>query len=292
MKILLIDIDSKTVNIALKKIELYHQLKGDEVIWNMPLFRNIVDKIYVSCIFTKNKDKCAEYENDPKCLIGGSGYNLTIKLPEEIEIMKPKINIGFTSRGCTRKCSFCIVHEKEGNFQVTGDIYDFWNGKSKDIVLLDNNILANKKHFVKICEQIRKENLQVDFNQGLDFRLLDDDIIEQIKTIKIKQLRLAFDDDKEEKQVIKTINYLNKHNLKALWYILIGYNSNIYNDLYKINLINKYKHRAFAMLHENNKTNKIYIALSRWCNLPILRNAMSFQKFLELNYKGLKLETN
>jgi len=292
MKILLINIDSKKINIALKKIELYHQSKGDEVIWNMPLFRFISDKIYVSCIFTKNKDKCLEYENDPKCLIGGSGYDLNIKLPDEIETMKPKINIGFTTRGCIRNCSFCIVNKKEGQFQITGDIYDFWDGKSKNITILDNNILADKKHFYMICEQIKKENLIVDFNQGLDFRLLEKDIIQKLKTIKLKELRLSFDNIQDKKEILKTIQLLSDYNLRAFFYVLIGFNSTIQEDLEKINLINNWNHRAFAMLHENNANNKIYKAITRWCNLPVLRNAMSFQKFLELNYKGLIIEIN
>ena len=84
MKILIIDIDSKIPNLALKKIEKYHLDKGDEVIWDFPLYRHLVDKVYVSCIFEKNKGKCYDYEDDPKCLIGGSGYSLDIELSEEI----------------------------------------------------------------------------------------------------------------------------------------------------------------------------------------------------------------
>ena len=51
-KILLINIDSKKIpNLALKKIEKYHLDRGDEVMWDMPLFAHLSDKIYVSCIF-------------------------------------------------------------------------------------------------------------------------------------------------------------------------------------------------------------------------------------------------
>jgi len=58
VKVLLIDIDSKIENLALKKIEKYHLDKGDEVVWNFPLMP--VDKTYVSCIFSWNADKCRE----------------------------------------------------------------------------------------------------------------------------------------------------------------------------------------------------------------------------------------
>src|SRR3990167_9493786 len=107
MKILILDIDSKIDNFALKKIEKYHLNKGDEVIWNNELFKNTVDKIYVSCVFDWNKDNCKEWEG--RAEIGGSGYSLERVLPPEIEEVKPHINLGFTSRGCIRKCPFCLT---------------------------------------------------------------------------------------------------------------------------------------------------------------------------------------
>jgi len=141
MNILLIDIDSTIPNLALKKIEAYHLSVGDTIHWNMPLMRHAVDKIYVSCIFTKNKelaDEWAEYGAE----VGGTGYDLKIKLPKHIEEMPLRINWGFTTRGCIRKCSFCFVPEKEGLIYAVGDLYDVWDGISKEVVLMDNNILT------------------------------------------------------------------------------------------------------------------------------------------------------
>ena len=74
MKILLIDIDSKIPNLALKKIEKYDRDRGDEIIWDNPLFRDIADKVYVSCVFKKNKPRTVEWEG--RAEIGGSGYSL------------------------------------------------------------------------------------------------------------------------------------------------------------------------------------------------------------------------
>ena len=83
MNILIIDIDSTIPNLALKKIEKYHKDKGDSVEFT-PMMRTWADKVYVSCVFTKNKWQCDEWENDSKVLIGGTGYDLTVKLPDEI----------------------------------------------------------------------------------------------------------------------------------------------------------------------------------------------------------------
>ncbi len=86
MKILIIDIDSKIPNYALKKIEKYHIDRGDEIYWNMPIFRNWADKIYVSCVFQKNKHLYREWEDDPKVLIGGSGY-IEVTIDDELSTM-------------------------------------------------------------------------------------------------------------------------------------------------------------------------------------------------------------
>jgi radical SAM superfamily enzyme YgiQ (UPF0313 family) len=139
MTVLLIDVDSQIPNLALKKIEKYHLDRGDEVIWHNKFLYGQVDKTYVSVIFSWNKYKAEQFSKADR---GGTGWDLTAKLPKEIEEVKPKINLGFTTRGCIRRCQFCVVPQKEGNISVEGDIYDIWDGTSKEIELLDNNIMA------------------------------------------------------------------------------------------------------------------------------------------------------
>lgn len=84
MKVLLLNIDSVLPNIALHKIAMWHEIQGDEIIWNMPMQINDVDKVYASCIFTKNHNQCEQYKGLRKdTTIGGTGYDLTAKLPED-----------------------------------------------------------------------------------------------------------------------------------------------------------------------------------------------------------------
>ena len=126
------------MNIALEKIRLYYQQQNERIQDYLPLNHHLYDKIYCSSIFTfSNKS----YVTDDM-ICGGSGFDLATKLPAEMESMRPKINIGFTTRGCIRNCPFCIVPQKEGYIKIVGDIYDFWDGNSKKITILDNNILA------------------------------------------------------------------------------------------------------------------------------------------------------
>ena len=278
MKVLLINIDSKIPNLALKKIEKYHLDKGDEVLWNFPLMP--ADKTYVSIVFDWNREQAKQY---PNAEIGGSGYDLQTTLPPEIDKVKPRINIGFTTRGCIRKCSFCIVPEKEGKIRIEGDIYDIWDGKSKELMILDNNILALPKHFKKVCSQIRKEKLKVDFNQGLDIRLLTDEIAKSLNSIKHKSdLRFAWDNINDEKYILKGIEILKRKNCKrAMFYILVGFNSTIDEDLYRFRKLKELGQRVYCMRHKKVKGKRLYNDLSSWVNQQRFFNSMTFKRFQE-----------
>lgn len=278
LEILLIDIDSKIPNYALKKIEKYHLDRSNEVIWDMPIFRNVADKIYVSCVFSKNKHLCREWENDPKVLIGGSGYDLKVTLPDEIESVKPRINFGFTTRGCIRNCGFCIVPQKEGKIKIVGDLLDLWDGKSKDITVMDNNILALPEHFKFICKQAIENKIRIDFNQGLDFRLLTDEICSLLKEIRHKEYHFAFDMPEYETGIITAIELLKKHGInRSTWYVLCGFNTTIEQDLYRLNLLKSLNQNAFVQKYENKKE---LHHLARWANNHSWFQGISFEDFL------------
>jgi hypothetical protein len=279
VKVLIINIDSVIPNLALKKIEKYHKDKGDEVIWDMPMFASVCDKIYVSCVFTENKSKCYEWEG--RAIIGGTGYDLSIKLPEEIEQVKPRINFGFTTRGCIRKCEFCFVPAKEGLIHSVADIYDIWDGKSKELVLMDNNILAMPAHFKFICSQLRKEKIKVDFNQGLDIRLLTDELAIELSTIRhISDIRFAWDNIKDEKNIRKGIDLLKKHNCKrGMFYVIVGFNSTMEEDLYRFETLKGLGQRAYCMRFKTTKGKREYSDMASWVNQVRFFESMTFDRY-------------
>ena len=72
--ILLVDIDSKIPNLALMKISAWHKAQGDVVGFN----NQDPDKVYISCIFTKNAGQAkgvATYYPDAEISIGGTGVS-------------------------------------------------------------------------------------------------------------------------------------------------------------------------------------------------------------------------
>ncbi|MAF80085.1 hypothetical protein CL629_03345 [bacterium] len=277
MKVLIIDIDSKIPNLALKKIEKYHADRGDEVIWNFPLMKNQVDKIYVSSIFNWNKHLTSEWEGLAE--IGGSGWNLQKTLPKEIDDVKPIINMGFTMRGCTRKCHFCIVPEKEGKSYVVGDIYDLWDGKSKTLVLFDNNILTLPDHFKLICSQIKKEGIKVDFNQGLDIRLMTKETAELLKTIKHEEYRFAFDDLSLVKSVEKGIKILKDAKInRAFWYVYCD--ENFESALERLLILKRLGQRTYLMRDRRVRGIKKYNMLANWSNCLGAMAKMDFFEYI------------
>ncbi len=218
MKIGLINVDSKIPNLALMKISAYHKTKGDAVSWFNGMFETY-DKVYASKVFSYTPDY-AYYPAGIEIVKGGSGYigNYTV-LPDEIEHICPDYSLhsnmdysmGFITRGCIRTCNFCIVPKKEGYIRPNTDIDEFT--MHKNLVCLDNNVLASD-FGLKQIEKIINRKIKVDFNQGLDARIIAEnpDIAKLLSRVKwLKPVRMAMDNMGEADAVIKATELLRKY---------------------------------------------------------------------------------
>jgi radical SAM superfamily enzyme YgiQ (UPF0313 family) len=186
MKIGLIDIDGHNFpNLALMKIANYHRQNGDTVEWVNHLQH--YDKIYQSKVFTFTPDNPFAVQAD-EILKGGTGYKMYNEL--FCDDTEPDYSIypqyahayGFLTRGCTRNCAWCIVPQKEGGIRPYRDIETVLQGR-KTAILMDNNVLASN-HGLQQLEKIADLKCKVDFNQGLDSRLVTDEIAQLLSKIK------------------------------------------------------------------------------------------------------------
>jgi len=277
-------------NMALDKWILYHTRLGDQVETYMPLANDKYDKIICSSIFSFT-DK-SELLIDDRWECGGTGFDLYKKLPDEVENIVLRNNYGFTQIGCDRGCSFCVVNKKEGNAHPVGDIYDIWDGKSKSITLYDNNILLLPQHFNMICSQLRTSKVKVDWNQGLDIRLLNNDVAEELASIKHAEYHFAYDNKGMDQLIIDGVNKLVSKGIKqSIFYVLIGFNTTIQEDLHRLNLLRKLKQRAFVMFYQKcgdtqearkYTKNEIIIqkSIKRWANKKSWFAGCTFEQFV------------
>lgn len=248
MKILLVDADSKTgfPNLALMKLSAWHKQQGHEVdlIKGTPTTAplNGYDKTYVSCIFFQNRDKVLDYANQIEHVeIGGSGWDLDNTLPDPIEHIMPDyglygvdFSMGFTSRGCVRNCGFCIVPEKEGHIRDNAPISEFHNPDHENIILLDNNFQMSPK-WRENLHYLWEYGLHVNFNQGLDIRILTNEFVKELSGINFENwtfrrstINFAFDDLRYEKQFREGVRLLDHYGInprKLSVYMLVGYNT-------------------------------------------------------------------
>lgn len=208
---------TKFPNFALMKLSAFHKLHGELVEWWNPF--ETYDTVFSSKVFTFTPEEPALPDNTIK---GGTGYGCMDKLPEFIDIMKPDYSlypdcnyaVGFLTRGCIRNCPWCIVPKKEGGIKAYADWRDIKRDDSRDIVFMDNNVLAHSHGLSQICSMIG-QNVRVDFNQGLDARLITSDVAEMLAKLKwIRFIRMSCDTDAMLDTVMDAVAVLGKHGVK------------------------------------------------------------------------------
>ena len=166
----------KFPNYALMKISAWHKAQGDEVVWFNPIESPFYDKIYSSKIF----DFTPENPYLPKNTIkGGTGYGIFNDLPEAIDRMYPDYSIypecdyaiGFLTRGCTNKCSWCYVPQKEGDIRPYRTWQEIVRTDTNKLTLMDNNILAHP-HGIEQLRQLAETDYRLDINQAMSVFLV------------------------------------------------------------------------------------------------------------------------
>lgn len=298
----ILDLDSKIPNLALMRISAFHKERGDKVAAYSPLFKDSYDLIYASTIFNFS-DKS---QLDPSRMqIGGSAWDLRKELPPEIAACAPDYSlyphpdepdnpekhyphsIGFTMRGCRFRCKFCVVPEKEGRPKANNSVDEIWTQRGSDfIVLLDNDFFGNPQWRERIAE-IRKHDLRVNFNQGLNIRIITDEQARALASVRFwnynltrRQVYFAWDRFGDEKLIDAGIKRVRAAGIKPwqmAFYVLIGFDTTPEQDLYRVTKLRELGCDPYAMPYD--KSDPYQKAFCRWVNHRAIFNSVKWEDY-------------
>lgn len=301
MKVRLLAPDSKYPNLAIMKISTYHKKLGNDVDWYNPILDyNDTDILYISKIFNFTDD-VIYLPQKAKIIRGGTGYDINSKLPSEIEniteldySLYPDIDysIIFTSRGCIRNCPFCVVRAKEG--LIHSIPICSLNPKGKHIKIFDNNFFANPEWRIAL-EKLKSFNQPLEFNAGIDLRILTEEQCEALRSCKIKSIHCAWDNYKDKDIILPKLKLLTQYikPYKILCYVLVGFENRevVDTDIERVNSIWKMGVYPFVMGYidfndKNWKKTKSVKDFARWCNNRFIFKTCSWEEYKNRNKGG------
>lgn len=232
-------------------------------------------------------------------------------------------SIGFLTRGCFRKCSFC-VNRLESLVTPYSNLESFLDNELDEkgrlkrpyIYLWDDNFLASSPSVWRpLLEKLIETQRPFQFRQGLDERIIaespyGEEIAQLLSRCKYHgDFIFAFDNWSDRDKIVKALKIWKFYNKKETkFYLFCGYrlkpndDKRLYKDIWeifqRIKILMQYGCLGYVMRHEdyhNHELSNIYVQIARWCNQPGFYRNLSFweycyknQSFWEQRSKGLK----
>lgn len=205
-------------------------------------------------------------------------------------------SIGFLTRGCFRKCKFC-VNQKYDRVFTHSPLPEFFDPSRKKICLLDDNFFGYS-HWQPALQELINTGRSFKFKQGLDERLLTDEKCLMLFNSNYDgDLTFAFDNIADYEIIESKLKLIRKHApTKGIkFYVLVGFEStdarDIENAFKRIELLMQYKCTPYIMRYQDknitpwrkSKYKGMYISLARWGNQPSIFKKMSFRQFCVRN---------
>lgn len=278
------------------------------------------DKVFISKVFTNTPiDQQILKLNNVE--YGGTGffYDKAPSLPYEIEHHMPDYHlydqwvfdslkndgkrndykyyldysIGYTTRGCFRKCKFC-VNQNYDRVNRHSELSEFVDLNRKKICLLDDNILGYCK-WKDIFQELKKINKPFQYKQGLDERILTEEKCEMLFSSKYDgEFIFAFYNIKDYDIIEKKLKLIRKYTDKIIkFYVLCGFDredlwnndfweQDIFDMMIRIKLLKEYHCLPYIMRFNKyieSPYQGVYKTVAAWCNQPSFFKRMSLREF-------------
>lgn len=282
-------------NLALMQLSAWLKSKGESVSLvlsdgeTVPEINIEPDAAWISCVFTWHRytalGLAARFEAAGADVhIGGTGVDLCTQLPVEAQDFKPDYTLyeddralGFSVRGCNRKCSFCVVPSKEGKIDIATyrPLHSWVPADRKKVLLLDNNIAQSPFHD-DVLKETKELGLKLSITQGYDIRLMTPERASMLADWKPwdlkfheRRLYIAWDYLGIEGSVRRGIQMLLDAGFKGrdiMCYMLCGFTSSHEEDLYRFRTVRSYGAMPYVMRYNNRHDDRWLNAFSRWVN--------------------------
>lgn len=312
-------------NLVCMKLSAFEKEKGNDIELKMDYKDlNQYEKVYLAKVFLDTLVP-EEVLSLPNLTYGGTGffYDKAPPLPYEIEhhmpdyhlyddwisqeIMKGKTkkefneyinsSIGYLTRGCFRHCPFC-VNKNYNQVERHSPLSEFLDPKRKVISLLDDNFFGHPD-WKEMLLELRATGKSFKFKQGLDERLLNDEMCELLFSSKYAgDFTFAFDNIQDARVIERKIVLARKYTDRPLkFYCFCGFdragkwdrefwNRDIFELLYRIEILMKFHCLPYVMRfarYEESPWRGVYISIARWCNQPNFFKKMTLREFAKLN---------
>lgn len=307
------------------KISAYYKDRGDDVslVDNWLFDASSYDIICMSKVFTDTELPLniesalytTGYLGRTPLAYGGTGFffDKAPALPPEIEHIKPDYNlysafvtndlkykfyrdysIGFLTRGCFRKCKFCVNQKYDHVFKAS-PLIEFLDSSRKKLCFLDDNFFGFPD-WRNEFEQIQATGKRFVFKQGLDERLLTDEKCKLLFSSKYDgDFIFAFDNINDYALINEKLKIISKYkgHKPVKFYVLVGFNDtttfDIENAFKRIELLFQYGCIPYIMRYQSATSKPwktsinsgVYTQLARWSNQPAFVKKLSFREFCE-----------
>ncbi len=306
MKALLLNVDSRW-NLAIRRMYAYYTQQGHTVemrdlgLSGYPHKRTVTidaagfDQVHVSNLFEVNAYRVTVTNCDDVTYGGVGSRDPGRKLPEEIEATPPyyrpdeKITYGFITRGCIRGCPHCKVPKYEGKLRAYNAVESIIRGVPGEVVkFLDNNILAWPGH-MDVLNYLAEKGTRCEFNQGMDFRLVNDENLAALARLNYeKEYIFAFDDPRYqplmEKKIVQIKKYLPQP-WKIKFYLYYHPNMDLRQLIHRAEWCRRHECLPYVMRDSacwESENRDFLIDYASYCNQPGMFKNLTFEQFLAI----------